>query len=71
MNLIQRLYPYALAAMNIGIGWLSFGVLKRGHGILFAGIGLLVFIAVIGRTVRRITNETQSPTQTAGNHSTR
>lgn len=53
MNLLQVLYPYALAAMNLGIGWLSVAVLEFQFGVLFVGIGVLVFGAVVGRTVER------------------
>ncbi|GAA3880627.1 hypothetical protein GCM10022627_37090 [Haloarcula argentinensis] len=53
MNLLQGLYPYVLAAMNLGIGWLSVAILEFQFGVLFVGIGVLVFGAVVGRTVER------------------
>ena len=53
MNLLQALYPCALAAMNLGIGWLSVAVLEFQFGVLFVGIGVLVFGAVVGQTVVR------------------
>lgn len=55
MNLVHALYPYALAVMNTAIGWLSYTVLNIEFGVLFISIGLLVFLAVIGRTALRLT----------------
>lgn len=58
MNLIHALYPYVLATMNMGIGWLSVAVLEYDVGVFFVGIGLLVFGAVVGRTVVRAAHAT-------------
>jgi len=54
MNLVQTLYPYVLAAINTGIGWLSYTFLNLDFGVLFMIIGLLVFFAVVGRSVLRV-----------------
>ena len=56
MNLVQTFYPYVLAVINTGIGWLSYTLPNLDFGLVFLIIGLLVFIAVVGRTVLRITD---------------
>ena len=53
MNLLQVLYPCVLAAMNLSVGWLSIAVFKFQFGVLFVGIGVLLFGAVVGRTVEQ------------------
>lgn len=53
MTLAHALYPYALAAVNVAVGWLSYTRLAPDFGILFLTIGLLVFLAGVGRTARR------------------
>jgi hypothetical protein len=71
MNLVHALYPYALAVMNTAIGWLSFTVLNIELGVLFISIGLLVFLAVVGRTALRITQAAQLMTGTVERQSSR
>jgi predicted RND superfamily exporter protein len=71
MNLVHALYPYVLAAVNTAIGWLSFTVLDIEFGVLFISIGLLVFLAVVGRTALRITRAAQLVTGTVERQSSR
>jgi hypothetical protein len=71
MNLVHALYPYALAAMNTAIGWLSYTILHVELGILFICIGLLVFLAVVGRTALRMSHATQLTAGTVERQSTR
>lgn len=53
MNVVQALYPYVLAALNVAIGWLSYAVFTPEFAVPFLAIGLLVFVAVVGETVTR------------------
>jgi len=53
MNAVQILYPYALAAVNLAIAWLSYALFTPEFAVPFLAIGLLVFLAVIGQTVNR------------------
>jgi hypothetical protein len=64
MNLFHALYPYALAAVNTAVGWLSYTVLNVEFGLLFICIGLLVFLAVVSRTALRITHVAQFTPET-------
>jgi len=51
MNVVQILYPYVLATVNIVVGWLTYVLLTPDFAVPFLAIGLLVFIAVVGQTV--------------------
>jgi len=53
MNVVRILYPCALAAVNVAIGWLSYALFTPALAVPFFAIGLLVFLAVIGQTVNR------------------
>ena len=53
MNAVQILYPYALAAVNLAIAWLSYALFTPEFAVPFLVIGLLVLLTVVGQTVRR------------------
>jgi len=53
MNVVHTLYPYALAATNIAIGWLSYTLVAPDFAVPFLAVGLLVLVAVVGRTATR------------------
>lgn len=52
MSLLHTLYPVGLAAANLAVGWLLYGVLDSGLGAVLAPIGVLVLLAVGHETVR-------------------
>jgi len=53
MTLFQTLYPYALAGSNLAIGWVSYTALGPDTALPFLAVGLLVLLAVLGRTAAR------------------
>lgn len=51
MSTLQTLYPALLAALNVATGWTLYGPLESAFGISFLGVGLLIVVTVLGRTV--------------------
>lgn len=53
-NFIDLLYPYALAGVNIGFGWLVYTILDYSGGVLFLMVGLLVMFVAVSTTVNQL-----------------
>ena len=51
MYLVQTIYPFALASVNVAAGWLLYRFLDPVFGIALLGIGLLLVLSVVGRMV--------------------
>lgn len=51
MYLVQTIYPFVLASINMAIGWLLYHVFESVSGAFLVVIGFLVILALIGSTV--------------------
>jgi hypothetical protein len=49
----QSLYPAALGAVNVGLGWLLYSELASPVGLLLLAAGALVAVAVLATTASR------------------
>lgn len=58
MQLLQGLYPYALAATNVAGGWLLYDVLGTGLGAILLAVGAMIVLAVVEETVRTAASRT-------------
>jgi len=54
MYFIHSLYPYTLAGVNIGFGWLLYTVLEYSSGVLFLIVGLLVMVVAVSTAVHQL-----------------
>lgn len=52
MPILQTLYPFGLAAANIAMGWLLYGVLNATLGVMLAPVGMIIVLAVGYETIR-------------------
>lgn len=60
---LQTLYPLGLAAANVAVGWLLYGVLEADLGALLASVGVVVLLAVVHETFRPATRRTSTLSQ--------
>ncbi len=51
MSLLQAIYPFVLAVLNMALGWFLYYPLGSVAGILLAAIGVVVLLTRIGGTV--------------------
>ena len=51
MYLLQVIYPFALASVNVATGWLLYQLFESLFGGLFVLAGLLVILSLIGHIV--------------------
>lgn len=51
MYLLQTIYPFALAGVNMATGWLLYYLFESVFGGLLVLMGFLVILALIGSTV--------------------
>lgn len=58
MPLLQSLYPFGLAAANVAVGWLLYGVLDAVQRLFFAPVGVVVLLAVAHEALRGATRRT-------------
>lgn len=56
MYLFETIYPYILAASNIGLGWVLYQFLESMLGAVLIAAGILVFLAVTARTANSHTS---------------
>lgn len=49
---LKTLYPLGLAALNVAVGWLLYGVLDSSLGAVLASVGVVVLLAVVHETSR-------------------
>lgn len=52
MYLLNSIYPWTLASMNMGTGWLLYYLFESVFGGLLVVVGLLVILSLVGGTVR-------------------
>lgn len=52
MPILQTLYQFGLAAANIGVVWLHYGVLNAGLGVILTHAGVIVALAAHHETSR-------------------
>lgn len=51
MYLGQSLYPVVLAHLNVALGWSLYYLRDSLLGVVLVGVGLLVLLSMLGRTV--------------------
>jgi putative Mn2+ efflux pump MntP len=52
MSLLQAIYPFVLAILNMTLGWILYYPFGSVAGILLVAIGTVVLLTRIGGTVR-------------------
>lgn len=60
MPRLQILYPLGLAAANIAVGWLLYGILDASLGVMLAPIGVLILLAAGNELAQPTTRRTRT-----------
>jgi hypothetical protein len=55
MYLLQTIYPFALASVNMAMGWLLYSLFESVFGGLLVVIGLLIVLALVGSIISQHT----------------
>ena len=61
----QTLYPYALAGVNVGVGWFLYRTLGSPFGLVLVMVGIGVLLAVVGGAAYRFTPVARDDAETA------
>jgi hypothetical protein len=52
MSLLQAIYPFGLAILNMALGWLLYHPFGSVAGLLLGAVGIVVLLTRLGSTVR-------------------